>query len=115
MAEETQATPETAPVATTPTMLVKFLRTHPAFGHFVGSVGEVLTHVGQQLIADGFAEVANPNNRPDLPGYTPELPAPDPAGVNAPAPGFDTATVPADPATTVPTDETSTPPTDETR
>lgn len=49
------------------TIFVRFLRTHPAFGLFVGQIGEVLKEAGEQLIADGFAEPAPaPEAAPEL-------------------------------------------------
>jgi len=71
-----------------PTVFVRFLRTHPAFGYFVGQVGEVLKHVGEVLIADGFAEPAT-----ELTNETATAPADEHA---APLPTNETATVPTD-------------------
>ena len=69
-----------------PTIFVRFLHTHPAFGYFVGQVGKVLKEAGEQLIADGFAEPAT------APEAAPEL-----------------AIVPADETPAVVVDEASTP------
>ena len=79
-----------------PTIFVRFLRTHPAFGHFVGQVGEVLKHVGEQLIADGFAEPAT------APAAAPDFAALVASGKLFVVPGEETATVPADAGPQVP-------------
>lgn len=86
-------------------MFVRFLRTHPSFGYFVGNVGRVLVEEGNKLVADGFAE----------PAEAPAEEAAETPAVEAAEPANETATVPADPAPAVPAAEVATLPTDETR
>ena len=90
------------------TMFVRFLRTHPSFGYFVGQVGEVLEKVGHDLIADGFAEAA------EKPEPVAEEAVETPA-VEAAEPANETAAVAPDPVTLVPAAEVSAPLTDEIR
>ena len=82
------------------TMFVRFLRTHPSFGYFVGQVGEVLEKVGHELIADGFAEAAE---------------KPEPVAEEVAEPANEVAVAPAEEVTLVPAAEVSAPLTDEIR